>query len=122
MCALLLALQPALGARAAFTPETKFSAEQHDDWEPYIAADDLGHVYWATTRYGGSKACKSCPDPSVVYRVSADGGDTWSKPRFICACPGVGGQHDPVMDVDDQGRVSPPLCQHELRHFSSCNY
>ncbi|MDQ3661450.1 MAG: glycoside hydrolase, partial [Actinomycetota bacterium] len=101
----VLALVPALEVRAAFTPQTKFSAEQHDDWEPYIAADDSGHVYWTTTRYGGRKACKSCPDPAVVYRVSADAGGSWSKPRFICACPGVGGQHDPVMDVDDQGRV-----------------
>ncbi len=103
--AFVLALVPALGVRAAFTPETKFSAGQHDDWEPHIAADDSGHVYWATTRYGGRKACKSCPDPAVVYRLSTDGGDSWTKPRFICACPGIGGQHDPVLDVDDQGRV-----------------
>jgi hypothetical protein len=90
---------------AQFTQERKFSAQQHDDWEPAIAADAGGHVYWATTRYGGRKDCRACPDPAVVYRISDDGGATWTKPRFICACRGVGGQHDPVLATDDQGRV-----------------
>jgi hypothetical protein len=103
--AALLTLTAVQMARADFTKERKFSAEQHDDWEPHIAADDDGHVYWATTRYGGRKACKACPDPAVVYRISNDGGATWSTPRFICRCPGVGGQHDPVLATDDSGRV-----------------
>jgi BNR repeat-like domain len=98
-------LGPSGPARASFTPEVKFSAHQHDDWEPAIAADDSGHVYWATTRYGGRKACKTCPDPAIVYRRSDDNGFTWSEPRFLCRCPGVEGQHDPVLVADDQGRV-----------------
>lgn len=101
----LVSLSAGTVARADFSRESKFSAKQHDDWEPHIAADDSGHVYWAVTRYGDRKACKSCPDPAVLYRVSSDNGTTWSKPRFICTCPGVGGQHDPVLTTDDQGRV-----------------
>ncbi|MGH2788266.1 MAG: hypothetical protein ACRDJV_10195 [Actinomycetota bacterium] len=95
-CALtLVGLLPHGPARAGpgFVPETKFSNLQLDDWEPSIAADDSGHVYWATTRYGGRKACKGCPDPAIVYRVSSDAGATWSERRYVCRCRGVGGQH-----------------------------
>lgn len=103
---LLLATLPlASHAGASFTKERKFSAKQHDDWEPSIAADDAGHVYWATTRYGGRKACRSCPDPAIRYRVSSDNGATWSRPRYICRCSGVGGQFDPVVVTDNSGRV-----------------
>jgi hypothetical protein len=95
----------ALPAHGAVTQERKFSLHQHDDWEPAIAADDRGHVYWATTRYGGAKACRACPDPAIVYRHSSNNGLTWSKPLFLCKCPGVEGQHDPVLAVDDSGRL-----------------
>jgi hypothetical protein len=105
LLAVVLLVATAAPARAVFRTETKFSADQHDDWEPHIAADDAGHLYWSTTRYSGRRACKSCPDPAIVYRVSDDNGISWSKPRFICRCPGVGGQHDPVFTTDDQGRV-----------------
>jgi hypothetical protein len=100
---LLVGATPPVGAD--FTKERKFSARQHDDWEPAIAADDLGHVYWATTRYGARRACASCPRPAILIRRSDDGGHTWSRPRFICRCPGVEGQHDPVLATDRRGRV-----------------
>jgi hypothetical protein len=93
-------------ASADFTRERPFSKRvAHDDWEPSVAADDLGHVYIATTRYGGGKACKSCPRPAIVFKRSSDGGATWSKRRFLCRCPGVDGQHDPVLTTDARGRL-----------------
>ena len=103
--ALVLFAATQLPSGAAFTRETQFGTYRPDDWEPAIAADGAGHVYWATTSYGGPKACKRCPDPAIAYRVSSDGGTTWSGRRFVCACPGVDGQHDPVLATDAQGRV-----------------
>ena len=101
----LTLMVPALPAEKTFTTERPFSKVGHDDWEPSVAADSAGHVYMATTRYGGPNACKGCPDPAIVVRRSSDGGRTWSKPDFICRCRGVEGQHDPVMVTDRHGRV-----------------
>lgn len=92
-------------ARARFASESRFSTVGHDDWEPAVAADSAGHVYIATTRYGGPKACGRCPDPAIVLKRSSDGGVSWGKPQFLCRCRGVAGQHDPVLTTDDRGRV-----------------
>ncbi len=40
---LLSVVGPAPPAQADFTKERKFSTDQHDDWEPHIAADAAGH-------------------------------------------------------------------------------
>ncbi len=76
-----------------------------NDWEPSVAADDDGNVYIATTRFGGPKACSDCPDPAIVLKRSDDGGQTWSDPLYVCRCPGVAEQADPVLTVDERGRV-----------------
>jgi hypothetical protein len=78
---------------------------RHDDWEPTVAADRFGHVYWMTTRYSGRRACGKCPQPALVYKVSKDGGRSWGRRRYLCPCPGVSSQNDPEIVTDHQGRV-----------------
>jgi hypothetical protein len=97
------ALDTGVEASLRFVPERLFSAPwpRQDDWEPSVAADDFGHVYIATTRFNGTDACRGyCPDPAIVIERSSDGGRTWSGPRFLCTCPGVDGQADPVLVTD----------------------
>ncbi|MGZ5297667.1 MAG: sialidase family protein, partial [Actinomycetota bacterium] len=78
-----------------------------DDWEPAIAADPAApFVYALSTRYTGPARCPSCPIPSIVLRVSADGGRTWGRDRFLCVCAEIDrGQYDPQIVVDAQGTV-----------------
>lgn len=78
-----------------------------NDWEPDIAADpNAPYVYAFTTRYGGKwTACKDCPNPGLVYRVSADNGDTWGETMHVCKCKGIGWQADPQVEVADDGTV-----------------
>lgn len=94
-------------AHPRFAPEMLFWApgQRQDDWEPSVAADEHGHVYIATTRFDGPNACRDCPDPAIVFERSSDGGRTWSSPRFLCPCPGVEEQADPVLVTDERGRV-----------------
>jgi hypothetical protein len=86
-----------------FAAERVFS--KHDDWEPAIAADDAGHVYMITTRYGAEPACKDCPPVFIALKRSTDGGATWLPDQYLCKCKGHGWQADPVLMVDDTGRV-----------------
>ncbi len=89
----------------SFTDERLFS-KTHDDWEPSIAADDVGHVYLVTTRYGIEPLCPTCPSHRIVYKVSSDGGQTWSAPKDLCRCAGFKYfQNDPMLVTDDKGRV-----------------
>src|SRR3954471_11555767 len=104
---LVVAIAPIATARAAapgWTPESRWSA--NDDWEPTIAADPSSNwVYQATTRYGGPKACSSCPGTAIIFRASSDGGATWGADRFICTCRNVKAQADPVLAVSTTGVV-----------------
>src|SRR3954466_15894410 len=64
---LVIGLAP-LAAQAAapgWSSEARWSGS--DDWEPTIAADPSSNwVYQATTRYGGPKACSSCPGTAII--------------------------------------------------------
>ncbi len=63
--------------------EIKLGTE--DTWEPTIAADPSGpYVYAMYNRFGGPKACKTCPPIPMLLRVSSDNGVTWG-PRPIPA-------------------------------------
>jgi BNR repeat protein len=79
----------------------------YDDWEPTIAADpNAPFVYTATTRYGGPRACPTCPSVQIVLRVSSDGGKTWGNDRYLCRCKDIGtGQYDPVLEVGGNGTL-----------------
>jgi hypothetical protein len=86
-------------------PETVWSAS-NNDWEPAVATDPSSNrAYELTTRYGGPKACKACPDPSIILRTSSDGGVTWGPDSFLCACRNVKAQNDPVIAVSNTGAV-----------------
>jgi hypothetical protein len=79
---------------------------KNDDWEPAIAADPRRPwIYQATTRYGGDRACGTCPRVAIVVRASSDNGRTWGPDHFVCACPGVSGQFDPLLEVSSSGTV-----------------
>jgi hypothetical protein len=78
-----------------------------DDWEPAVAGRP-GHpdVYMLTTRYGGPRACPSCPSPAIMLRISRDGGRTWQPDRFLCRCPDeANNQYDPEIEIDAGGNV-----------------
>ena len=104
---LLLLVLPMGSAHAV--PAGKFATERvassHDDWEPAIAADDSGHVYQLITRFGAKPACGHCPKVFIALRRSVDGGATWLPDEYLCKCRGRKSQYDPVIMVDDQGRV-----------------
>ena len=74
-----------------------------DDWEPAIAADPAApFVYVLTTRYTKSTdpACGNrCPLPFIALKISTNGGQTFGADRFLCACRGVNGQFDPIIEV-----------------------
>lgn len=104
----------------AVPPTPIFSAPQQigfpggDDWEPSIAADQLGHVYLLWTHYvdyagGGAGdidlSCPTCPSPHMVIRVSSDGGSTFGPMHALA--PSTARQDDPqiVVDADDGSTV-----------------
>ena len=100
---------PARIRPVTFAPAAGWQSEQvwnsaRNDWEPAIATDPSSDwVYQATTRYGGPKACSSCPGTAIIIRASSDAGVTWGIDRFICACKNVKAQNDPVMAVTNTG-------------------
>lgn len=85
--------------------ELPFSRSR-DDWEPAIAADNAGRVYMLTTRYGAEPACKDCPRVFIALKRSMDVGATWLPHQRLCRCHDQHKQFDPVLAVDDSGRVS----------------
>lgn len=90
---------------AGWQPEQVWNAS-HNDWEPTVATDPSSSwVYEATTRYGGPKACTSCPDPAIILRTSSDGGATWGPDGYLCACKNTKAQNDPVLAVSTSGVV-----------------
>ena len=89
-----------------WTTERVWKANQND-WEPAIAADSTDpYVYQLTTRYSGPKRCDRCPRPSIVLRVSPNGGRTWGADSFLCICKAIHhGQYDPQIETDANGTV-----------------
>jgi hypothetical protein len=92
-------------AAPGWTSEQVWSATSND-WEPSVAATPgSSWVYEATTRYGGPKACNSCPRTAIIVRASSDGGATWGADHYVCACKGVKAQNDPELAVAADGTV-----------------
>ncbi len=81
-----------------FTPQVRLGFTSGDQWEPAIAADQVGHVYLLYPQYLGVPGCATCPSPAMILQVSADRGQSWGPPRLI-APPGSG-QWDPQIAVD----------------------
>ena len=68
-----------------------------NDWEPAVGADPSApYVYAAVTRYGGAKACKTCPSPAIVFKVSPS-------PRAAQVL--LKNQADPELEVAANGTV-----------------
>src|SRR3989441_11719795 len=43
-----------------------------DDWEPAVASDGAGNVYYLTTHFGGVPGCGPRRDPTIVRQASHD--------------------------------------------------
>src|SRR2546427_12246406 len=52
-----------------------------DDWEPAVASDGAGNVYYLTTHFGGVPGGGPCAEPTIVVPVSHDAGRTFDPPR-----------------------------------------
>jgi len=99
-----------LRTAASAAPAAGWDSERRwstgNDWEPAVAVDpSSSRVYQLTTRYGGPKACSSCPDPALILRSSTDGGATWSADSYLCSCKGVKAQNDPQIAVAGDGSL-----------------
>ncbi len=97
----VVAAEPSAGT-GGFDSERVWS--NYDDWEPAIAADrHSGYVYQLTTRYGGEGTCRRCPDPTLMFRRSGNGGATWERdqPLAVTAHP----QNDPQIEVAENGVI-----------------
>ena len=93
---------PAAAPAAGWIGEAQLATE--DTWEPSIAADPgQPYVYAMYNRYGPSCG-RSCPNPAMFLRISADGGATWAAERLICTCK-TQGQYDPVLATTSAGAV-----------------
>jgi hypothetical protein len=74
-----------------FTPQVRLGHTAGDQWEPAIAVDRFDHVYVLYPQYLGVPGCGTCPSPTMILVISADGGATWAAPRQIT--PPGSGQH-----------------------------
>jgi hypothetical protein len=92
----------------SFTFPVRLGFLNGDDWEPSIAADDLGNVFVLWTHYvgfGGSSTgdpdptCPDCPSPHSVLQVSGNGGATFGNPRALVPTAETR-QDDPQIVVD----------------------
>lgn len=97
------AARPSASAVASgFAASRLWSGE--DDWEPANAADPSSpYVYQLTTRYSGEAACRRCALPAIIFRRSADGGNTWEPDRFLS--PSRRSQNDPMIEVATDGTI-----------------
>lgn len=98
---------PDLGRR--FDSEVPFSPGV--DWEPDMAADpSSSYVYMVVTGFG-RRECRQCAFPSIQYRVSPDGGNSWGPVKFVCGanCRAEHlestGEFDPRIKVANDGTV-----------------
>ena len=81
-----------------FTPQVRLGHTAGDQWEPAIAVDRFDHVYVLYPQYLGVPGCGTCPSPTMILVISADGGATWAAPRQIT--PPGSGQWDAQIVVD----------------------
>jgi len=84
-----------------FTPQTRLGFDVGDQWEPAIATDRFGHVYMLYAQYEGVPGCADCSNPTQIFQISSDHGQTWGSPFVIYPEGAVtGGQWDSQVAVD----------------------
>src|SRR5688572_24040830 len=93
-----LTTAPAAPKSGGFSPQVRLGFHDGDQWEPAIAADGSGRVFILYPQYLGVPGCTTCPNPTMVFQRSRDGGNTWEAPR-IMPSPGTG-QWDAQIVVD----------------------
>jgi hypothetical protein len=110
LCATLIGVSGVSAApppAATFSDPVRLGFPAGDDWEPAIAADELGHVYALATHYTGyggaatgdvDPSCPECPSPHIVIQISNDNGATWGDPHALA--PAETRQDDPQIVVD----------------------
>jgi len=74
-----------------------------DDWEPAVASDGQGNVYYLTTHLSGVPGCPACSVDTMVIQVSHDGGRTFTAPAPLTISSAV--QFDPQVKVNSAGVV-----------------
>jgi hypothetical protein len=77
------AMIPGPPGPGGYTPQLRLGFPVDNEWEPAIAADDLGHVYVLYPQYGGVPGCPECYSPTMILQISADHGQTWASPTVI---------------------------------------
>src|SRR5439155_739695 len=83
----VLAAFSVLGAAAGrinfTTPSVMGYPPGGDDWEPAVASDGQGNVYYVTTHLSGVPGCPACSVDTMVIQVSHDGGRTLTAPAAL---------------------------------------
>jgi BNR repeat protein/BNR/Asp-box repeat protein len=108
--AVMLLAAPGMQAApiASFTFPVRLGFPNGDDWEPSIAADDIGNVFVLWTHYvgfGGASTgdpdptCPDCPSPHSDLQVSNNGGRVFGDPRALTPTAETR-QDDPQIVVD----------------------
>jgi len=74
-----------------------------NDWEPAVASDGRGNVYYMTTHLSGIPDCNLCSADTMVMQVSRDGGRTFTAPSPLTISSAA--QFDPQVKVNAAGVV-----------------
>src|SRR5438128_12304306 len=102
--AAVLVLSIVSGAGSPFTtPMPMGYPPGGDDWEPAVASDGAGNVYYPTTHFGGGPGCGPCANPTIVVQVSHDAGRTFDAPRPLTVS--LATQYDPQVKINAAGTV-----------------
>src|SRR5207245_3155281 len=75
--AAVLVLSIVSGAGSPFTtPMPMGYPPGGDDWEPAVASDGAGNVYYLTTHFGGVPGCGHCGNRTIVVQVCPEAART----------------------------------------------
>ena len=101
--AVLFVLSAGTARGAGFSGPTRMGYQLGDDWEPAVASDGAGNVYYLLTHFGGVPGCAACADPTIMFQVSHDSGKTFNVPAPLT----VNGQtqYDPQVKINAAGDV-----------------
>ncbi len=109
LCGLVISVSWLVAASAAGTAAVRFTTPQRlgypagDDWEPAVASDGLGNVYYLGTHFGGVPGCPACANPTIMVQVSHDDGATFTGPVPLTVSSAA--QFDPQVKVNALGTV-----------------